>query len=223
MRQLGRACYVVAIALAAIGVFRVAAADGPTQVRAVSPPVAPVPTTQFPGATADEAALIPPPEGTRAESAGARGPVTTAARPGQRAGGAAQAARPRLPGNTAPVISAPDSVTVARHSDTPVPGISVDDVESRRFGDRIGVLLYAPRGYLTFRHTDGVEFRQPNGSAWLPIIGTVDALNRVLGSLTYTARVPTGRHELDILSADFGHDGRYVEKWSRIKVPVHLH
>jgi hypothetical protein len=110
--------------------------------------------------------------------------------------------------NTPPVLRAPTIFEVARQGATLIEGMSTEDTEATRDGGEIGVLLYTAHGTMEFGSTDGVTLHAPNGSQWIPIIGTIDAVNTTLATLHYTPG-RRGPHTLEAIVSDFGHGGRF--------------
>ena len=105
--------------------------------------------------------------------------------------------------NTPPVIVAPDVIKIAATGKSAIPGIAIQDAEATRDTSAIGVIVYAPDGNLFFNRQEGVRLYQPNGTAWIPIIGRITAVNDALASLQYEPRTRRAR-PIEILTSDFG-------------------
>jgi hypothetical protein len=102
--------------------------------------------------------------------------------------------------NTTPVITAPLTIDVARSGSSPLKGISVEDVEARRDGKLLLVLLTAPKGEVTLGRVAGLKLYKggTSGSA-VAFSGTIQAVNIALAGLTYKAGSSDERAQVRIV------------------------
>lgn len=102
--------------------------------------------------------------------------------------------------NSPPRIVAPREVTVAEGRDR-LAGVSIVDPDALP-GDH-GLLLVAAGGSISVGSPEGVRFFGENGSNFLPLLGSVSALNEALAALQFDPGPRGG--ELFIHVTDFGH------------------
>jgi hypothetical protein len=122
--------------------------------------------------------------------------------------------------NSAPVIIAPEGVTVGHAGVTPVGGLSIVDVEARANDDKIGLILYAAAGTIHIGRTTGLEVYEDNPGAWIPVIGRLSAVNAALKTVGYESRSSSTRQQLLLIVSDFGGSARQQTRLAQKAVTV---
>jgi len=130
-----------------------------------------------------------------------------------------------LPVNDAPVVKAPSAIAAFQETKTPVPGISVGDVDYTE--TPAGVLqafLTVDFGTLSVSTTDGLEVVTGElDSPAFSVRGSAAAINAALATLAYTGDSKYyGPESISLIVSDLGNTGAGGEKETGVNISVNL-
>jgi hypothetical protein len=90
----------------------------------------------------------------------------------------------------------------------------VSDREARA-SDVFGLLLVSRNGKASLGAVPGLRFLTPNGTRFVGVSGTLEAINAALGSLTFTSDSPAAQYTLSVFASDLGHGQRHPAQRTR--------